>query len=116
MPTLILLGRTTTSSCCIIQGFNIGLPLLLIDSLNASVIGHQTINFALHVGRLCPDTTAACVPTDLVLQFAEQDVATVVPCFNGCVDLIGLINRIDCCLVVPETVMVRKELDGCRRF
>lgn len=99
----LLLRCATTSSRRIIQGLNIGLPLLLVDSLNASVIGHQAVNFALNVGRLGPDTTTARVPTNLILQFAEQDVAAVVPCFDGGVDFVGLVDRVDSSLFMPET-------------
>lgn len=39
---------------------------------------------------------------DLILELAEQDMAAVVPSVDCGVDFVGLVDGIDCGLVIPE--------------
>lgn len=70
--------------------------------MEAAVIGHQAVHFALDIGSLSPDTTAAGEQAHLILQLAKQNVRAVVPSRKGCINLVGLIDGIDRRLVVPK--------------
>lgn len=103
-----MLLRSAALSCRIVKSLDIHPPLFPINSLHATVICHQSVDLALHVGGLCPDTGAASEAADLVLQLAEQDVAAVVPDLDRGVDFVGSVDCVDCFLNVPETVLVSK--------
>lgn len=98
----LLLCRIAPCGGSAIEGFNIRLPLLHVHSCQATVISNETVDLALHIGRLGPDTSTACKPTNLILELGEEDVAAVVPCLDGDVDLVGLIDGVDGGLVIPE--------------
>lgn len=100
----LVLGRTTPSSCCIIKRLDVLFPLILIESLHLSVVSHQAIDLSLDIGRLSPDTSAARVSTDLILQLTQQSVAAIVPRLDRGVDFVGLVNGINSALNIPETV------------
>lgn len=88
----------------IVKGLDIRLPLLLVHSRHASIVGDQTIDLALDIGGLGPHTSTTRKQPDLFLQLAEQKVATIVPRLDGCIDLIGLVDSVDGGLAVPEAV------------
>ena len=100
----LALGRTSPSSSCIIKRLDVFLPLILIESLHLSVIGHQAIDLSFHIGRLRPDTSAARVATDLILQLTQQSVAAIVPSVNRGVDFVCFVNGINRALNIPKTV------------
>lgn len=100
-------NRMTPRRSSIIQSLDIRPPLRLINALQTTVVGHQPVDLALDVCSLGPDTTAAREPPCLVGQFAQQDVAAVVPAVDCLVQFVCLIDGVDGCLVVPQTIVVR---------
>ena len=76
--------------------------MVLVNTLETAVVGHQAVDFTLDISSLGPDATAASEALYLVLQLTQEKVATVVPSFDSRIDFIGLVDGIDRSLVVPE--------------
>lgn len=101
-PLETFAGRVTAPcGSGIVQGLDVRLPLLLVYPRHTSVICNQAIDFALDISSLSPHTSTAREQSDLILQLAEKNVATVVPRLNGGINLVSLIDGVDGCLVVP---------------
>lgn len=73
-----------------------------IDSCHATVIRKQAVDLTLNIGRLGPDAPTACVQADLILELVQEKMAAIIPCLNGSINFVGLIDSVDGCLVVPE--------------
>jgi hypothetical protein len=96
-------SRIAASSGSVIESLNITLPLALINTLQAAIIGHQAVDFTLDVGGLSPHTTTASEALDLVFEFAKKNVAAIVPGIDGLIDFVCLVDSVDSFLNVPET-------------
>lgn len=107
-PQLLHRGRRVPSAAPrgsrIVQGLDVILPLLDIDALDAAVVGEETIDLALDVGRLGPDAAAAGEELDLLPVLVEDDVGAVVVGVEVDVDLVGLVDGVDRRLDVPQAI------------
>ena len=87
----------------IIQRLDITLPLRHIRPQHPPIIRQQAIYLPLHVRSLRPHAAAARKQGRLLLELGEEQVRAVVPGRERGVDLIGLVDGVDCFLDVPET-------------
>lgn len=73
------------------------------DSKKKKWLGLTSIDFAFYVGRLGPDGAAAGVSFDLLLEFRQKNVTSVVVGLEVGINLIGLVDGVDGSLHLPET-------------
>jgi hypothetical protein len=97
----------------IVQCLNIRLPLVLVNTLETTIVGHQAVDFSLDIGSLGPNATAASESFHLVLQLTKQEMAAVVPSVDSRIDFVGLVDGIDSSLVVPEAMFDQWMLLDC---
>ena len=88
----------------VIQSLDVSLPLRHVDALDATVVGEEAVDLTLDIGRLGPHTGAAGKELDLLPVLLEDDVGAVVVRLEVDVDLVCLVDGVDCCLDVPEAV------------
>lgn len=96
-------GRIAASSGGIVESLDITLPLVLINTLQAAIIGYQAIDFTLDIGGLSPHTTTASEALDLVFEFSKKHMAAIVPGIDGLIYFVCLVDSVDGFLNVPET-------------
>lgn len=104
--------RIRASSSSIIQRLNVGLPLANIRTQDAAIVRQQAVHLSLNISGLSPDTTAAGVHPHLVEKLSEQKMTSIVPCSECRVELVGLVDCVDCFLDVPEVVDRNIEADA----
>lgn len=97
-------GCIAASRGRIVESLDILHPLVLINTFQTTIIGHQPVDFTLNVGGLGPNTTTASEPFHLILELAQKHVAAVVPGIDSLIYLVCLIDGVDGCLVVPEAI------------
>ena len=85
-----------------VQGVDVVLPLLEVGPLDAAVVGDEAVDLALDVGGLGPDAAAAVEEVDLLAELVEEAVGAVVVRLVVGVELVGLVDRVDGLLDVPE--------------
>lgn len=96
LSTSSLLGRAVKRS-------DLPLPLGLVRSQNSAVIGQQTINLALCVCGLSPNSTTARKFLCLLSKFFKQQARAVIVSIEIEVDFVCLVDGIAGLLNVPET-------------
>jgi hypothetical protein len=95
-------SRITASGGSIVESLDITLPLVLINTLQAAIIGYQAVDFTFDVGGLSPHATTASEALDLVFEFSKKDVAAIIPGIDGLIYFVCLVDSVDGFLNVPE--------------
>jgi hypothetical protein len=106
--------RVTPRLRSIIQRLNVILPLGFIWSQDLAIISQKTVYLPLNIRSLGPNPAAASEELRLISEFSEEGMATIIPGVKCFVDFVGLIDRVDSFLHVPEadqSLMVNSGLD-----
>lgn len=92
-----------SSPCCSLEKtLDVSLPLWNIRPFNPSVVCQKSVHFSLNIGRLRPHAATAGEKLDLLLQFGEELMGSIIVGLQILVDFISLIDRINRCLNVPQ--------------
>lgn len=100
---MVYLHQSSPSSCRRIQTLDVLLPLVRVWSEKTSVVRQQAVDFAFDIGRLCPDAAATSISLYLVAELAEQEAGPIIVGVEIGVDLICLVDGVDCLLDIPKT-------------
>jgi hypothetical protein len=103
VSSLRLRYMATARSRSIIDALDVRLPLLNIGSDEAAVVGDETVDLALDIGGLSVDGTTAGILLSLLADVTHEDTRAVVVRLEVSIDLVGLVNGVNCLLDVPET-------------
>lgn len=90
----------------VIQSLNIVFPHLLIYTLQSPIISQQTIHLAFYICCLRPDPSTAWKSRDLIFEFSQKKVATVVPNVKIIGHLVSLVDWVDGVDVVPQATSI----------
>lgn len=96
-------GRITPCLSSVIKRLNIGLPLRLIWSQHSPIIRQEPIDLSFDISCLSPNSATTGEEFSLVSKFSEEGMAAIIPNVECLVNLVGLVDGIDCFLDIPET-------------
>lgn len=81
---------------------DLALPLGLVGTQQSAIIRQETVDFALGIGGLSPDTTAAGKHFNLLAQFLKEQAGAVVIGLEVKVDFVCLVDGVEGLLDLPE--------------